>query len=283
MTNVALFVSGRLIGFNECLLPFINRLKQKYNIYVFFSINIFSLDKNSDLEIIKNDLKNNLGDSFGNIYFEEYKMPKSYVENRISNGVNIFSYNCLSCFYNDFKNMELIEDFEKNNNITFDVICKTRSEMICNMDYEFIIDDKNMLIIRNKHMCDIRYWGDIYFDTPLMISDAFAYGNKLSMKHYTSTYEFILKNDILLNGQYTHAFEIYLTDSILQHVFYNVPGGGYNPILTKEEIIRIYNNIPNGCKIHYLENFYYILLDTEIRQRNNLIIDINNVFNYTQI
>ena len=74
MTNVALFVSGRLIGFNECLLPFINRLKQKYNIYVFFSINIFSLDKNSDLEIIKNDLKNNLGDSFGNIYFEEYKI-----------------------------------------------------------------------------------------------------------------------------------------------------------------------------------------------------------------
>ena len=180
-------------------------------------------------------------------------------------------------------NMELIEEFEKNNNIIFDVICKTRSEMICYGDYEFIIDDKNKLIIRNKHMCDIRYWGHVYWDTPKMISDAFAYGNKLSMKHYTNTYEFILKNDIRLKGKYTQAFEIYLTDSILQHVFYNIPGGEDVPVLTKEEINYKYNNIPNGCKIDYIENLNYGLLDTSIRQKNNVIININNVFDYTQM
>jgi len=83
-----------------------------------------------------------LGESFGSIHFENYKMPKSYVDNKIKNNINIFSYNQLSCFYNDFKNMELIENFEKNENKLFDVICKVRSDMIINCDYSFIVDQK---------------------------------------------------------------------------------------------------------------------------------------------
>ena len=117
MTNIAIFISGRLLGFREFLLPYVNMIKNKYNIYLFFSINTFSLDKNDTVESITNDLKNTFREMIGDIYFEEFKMPKSYVENRISNNVDIFSYNCLSCFYNDRKNMELIEKFEINKNI----------------------------------------------------------------------------------------------------------------------------------------------------------------------
>jgi hypothetical protein len=283
MLNIALFISGRLLGFETCLIHFINLLKNKYKVYVFFSINTNSLDKNFNLESIVDNLKLLLGDSFGDIHFEEYKMPKSYVENKINNGLNIFSYNQLSCFYNDFKNIELIENFEKKYNINFDIICKVRSDMITKCDYTFIIDNKDELIIRNKHICDIRYWGHVYNDTPLMISDAFAYGNMKSMKYYTYTYNFILQNDLLMKGNYNNAFEIYLTDSILQHVFYKIPGGEHTPTLTKEEIFYKYNNIPNGCKIYYINDFYYHLLPTHIRSRNNFTVNLDNVFNYTQL
>jgi hypothetical protein len=284
MLNIALFISGRLLGFKECLLPFIINLKKKYNIFVFFSINTLSFDKNnSNLDIVISDLKNTFGSTIGDMYFEEYKFPKNYVEMRISNNTNKFSYNCLSCFYNDSKNMELIEKFEKNNNILFDIICKTRSDIIFTTDVNFICDSKDDLTIRNKHMMDIRYWGHAYDNTPLMVSDAFAYGNKISMKHYCSTYDWILKNDNILKGNYSQTFEIYLTDSILQHIFYNTPGGEVTPLLSREQIINKYINNPNEIKIVYLNNINYILLSEQIRKTNNFIVDVNNVFNYTHI
>jgi hypothetical protein len=192
----------------------------------------------------------------------------------------------LSCFYNDYKNIELIENFEKNNNMLFDIICKIRSDMIIKSnDFSFILDNPNEFIIRNKHMQDIRFWGHVYKDTPLMISDAFAYGNKISMKHYCSTYEWILKTDLLLKGYYSQTFEIYLTDSILQYVFYKIPGGENDPSLSKEQIIDKYVNNPNGVKIITLNgcDIDYYLLPCEIKSKNNFIVDINNVFEYTQI
>jgi hypothetical protein len=296
MLNIALFISGRLLSCHkECLLPFVTMLKQKYNVFVFFSINSFSLDKDTNLELLISDVKTTFGETFGDIYFEEYKFPKSYVEMRINNKIldanniqiNPFSsYNSLSCFYNDNKNMELIEKFEKNNNILFDIICKTRSDIIVvNNDFDFILDYPNELVIRNKHMQDIRFWGHFYNDTPLMISDSFVYGNKISMKHYCSTYEWILQNDLLLKGYYSHAGEIYLTDSILQHVFYKIPRGEHEPSLSKEQIIDKYINNPKGIKIVTLtkDDIDYYLLPNEIRHKNNFIVDINNVFEYTQI
>lgn len=284
MLNIALFVSGRLFGYKECLLPFINTLKQKYNIFLFFSINSFSLGKmNKNIEYIIDDLKNTFGETIGAIYFEKYKFPRSYVETRISNNINVFSYNCLSCFYNDSKNMELIEKFENNNNILFDIISKIRTDIFFENDVNFICDNKDDLIIRNKHMTTIQYWGHFHKDTPLMISDCFAYGNKISMKHYCSTYDWILKNDNILNGNYSQTFEIYLTDSILQHVFYNTPGGEKNPLLNKTQIFDKYVNNPNKIKIIYLTNISYNMIPSNIRTQNNFIVDINNVFNYTNI
>lgn len=161
-----------------------------------------------------------------NIYIEPYKLPQTFVDNRLKHGSYDFHYNQLSCFYNDAKNMEIIEHFENKNNIKFDIICKTRSDLfVHNPILEFIIDNPQDIVIHNKHTENIRHWGGIYTDTPLMISDAFAYGNKQSMKIYCSTYKWILENDLLMEGKYLQTFEIYLTDSVLKHVFYKVQGG----------------------------------------------------------
>jgi len=130
-------------------------------------------------------------------------------------------------------------------------------------------------------MCDIRYWGHVYHDTPLMISDSFVYGNKKTMRHYCSTYNWILNTNQLLEGKYLMAGEIYVTDNILQYNFYNMPGGDVTPTLNREQIIDKYKNNPNNIIIIYQNNISYYLLSPEIRQSNNFVVDMDNVYNYT--
>ena len=282
MINIAVFISGRTFGYKECLLSFIQKINiQKYNVRLFLSINTFSFGVNENINNTVLDIQNLFRDIIANIYIEPYKLPKSFVNNRVQNGSNIFHYNQLSCFYNDANNMEMIDIYETQNNIKFDIICKTRSDLFLYIpSIEFIVDNPQDLIIHNKHTENIRHWGHVYTDTPLMISDAFAYGNKQSMKIYCSTYKWILKNDLRMNGKYLQSFEIYLTDSILNHVFYIIPGGETEPRMSRNEIIAKYSN---GIKISTEDSIIYQLIPMHMRQRNNFVVDINNVYEYTQI
>jgi len=282
MKNIAIFISGRMVCYEECLIPLINNLNNKYNIKLFFSINKFSLDKIHNIETIKNELKNNFGNLLGYLNFEDFKLPSSFVENRLHNNKDVFSYNELSCFYNDYINYNLIINYEKENNIEFDIICKTRSDIkFENNDITFNFDNTNQLIIRNKHFLEIRHWGHTYYNTPIMISNDFAYGNKSSMAYFCKTYYWILENDIYLKGNYIFAFEIYITDSILNTVFYK----NYNdnpPSFSKEEIIDKFINNPYKIKIIYENNINYEFIPKNIRSKNNFIVNKENVFQYTK-
>ena len=282
MRNIAIFISGRMLGYKEKLVPFIHSLKHKYNIKLFLSINIFSFENhNIHIPLIIHELQTEFGDILAYCNFEKYKLPKSFVEYRLENNMNNFHYNCLSCFYNDKKNMELIEKYEIYNDIKFDLICKTRTELQFISDVDFIFDNDEDLILHNRHMCDIRYWGHIHHNTPKMISDAFAYGNKNSMKIYCKTYDWILQNS--LSRIYSQTFEIYLTDSILQYMFYKNNGGDGDEPLSYVEIMDKYVNNPHKIKIHYLDNIHYKIIPTHIRYRNNFTVDKSNVWEYTQI
>jgi hypothetical protein len=282
MRNIAIFISGRMLGYKENLVPFINSLKNRYNIKLFFSINIFSFeDHNVYIPLIIHELQTEFGDILAYCNFEEYKMPKSFVENRLKYQINNFHYNCLSCFYNDKKNLELIEKYEIDKNIKFDVICKTRSEIQFRTNVDFIIDNEDELVLHNKHMVSIRYWGHIHQNTPAMISDAFAYGNKNSMKIYCKTYDWILQNN--QSRIYSQSFEIYLTDSILQHIFYNHHGGDGDEPMSYVDIMNKFVNNPHKIKINYLYDLQYTIIPTTIRQHNNFIVDQSNVWKYTQI
>jgi hypothetical protein len=282
MHTIAIFISGRMLGYKENLVPFINSLKNRYNIKLFLSINMFSFaDRNIYIPVLTNELQREFGDILAYCNFEEYKMPKSFVENRLQQNYNNFHYNCLSCFYNDKKNLELIEQYEIDNNIKFDIICKTRSEIQFITNLDFIIDNEDELILHNKHMESIRYWGHIHKQTPVMISDAFAYGNKNSMKIYCKTYDWILQNN--QSCIYSQTFEIYLTDSILQHIFYNHHGGDGDEPLSYGEIMNKYANNPHKIKINYLDNIHYLIIPEDIRQRNNFTVDKSNVWEYTNV
>ena len=281
--NVALFVSGRLLGYDICLLPLINRFSKDYKIKVFFSINTLSLGVGEDINVIITDLKRLLGDRFGDIYYEEFKLPYDYVQTKLQNGIDIFLYNQLSCFYNDKQNLRLIEEYQRNYNITFDVISKIRSDLFpmehCQCLY-LIQDDPNALIIQSA--ChNIRYWGHEFKEFPYpMISDAFAYGNMKSMRIYCKTYDWILEQSKARNGKYLHTFEILLTDSILNYCVYDHDDNN-NPTISEKQLFNIFINNANNIKISYVDIEYHIM-PKDMRSKNNFIVDKTNVIKYTQ-
>jgi hypothetical protein len=282
--NVALFISGRLLGYDICLLPLVNRFSKEYNIKVFFSINTLSLGKGENMDTIITHLKQLLGDRFGDIYYEEFKLPYDYVQTKLQNGIDIFLYNQLSCFYNDKQNLRLIEDYQRNHNITFDVISKIRSDIFpvehCNCIY-LMKDTPDTLNIQT--VCHfIRYWGHEFKDFPYpMISDAFAYGNMKSMRIYCKTYDWILEQSKLRNGRYIHTFEILLTDSIIDHCVYDHDDGHNNPTISETQLLNIFVNNSNYIKISYIDVEYH-LMPLDMRSKNNFIVDKTNVLNYTQ-
>lgn len=161
-----------------------------FKIKVFFSINTFSLAKDENIHTIINNLKQLLGDKFGDIYYEDYKLPYDWVQSKLQNGSNAFIYNQMSCFYNDKQNLKLIEEYQIKHNINFDIISKLRTDMYSAPIY-LKWDNPDELIIRTT-CTRLRFWGHLprFSNFPYqMISDAIAYGNIKSMRIYCKTYD----------------------------------------------------------------------------------------------
>jgi hypothetical protein len=244
MLTIALFISGRLTCYEEYLLPLLEYLNKKYKINLFCSINS---DYN---EKYVNDLKKYLV----NINFERFMYSEEWISNRILHKKTFLGpFNQLSMFYNDLKCFKMIEKYQHDNNMEFDIICKIRPDMKFN-DFSniiFIKDDKNLLIINS---CVPQY--QIYMfghkDTPLMICDAFAYGNFESMQIYCNTYNWIIEQDKILLGTYDRTFEPYLNESILCCCFDTYK----EQINTTEKIIDKFLNNPRNIKIRYFNAPY---------------------------
>ena len=244
--NIALFVSGRILGYDTCLLPMINNFKPAssgdFKIKVFFSINTFSLGKDENILAIINNLKQLLGDKFGDIYYEDYKLPYDWVHSKLQNGTNGFIYNQMSCFYNDKQNLRLIEEYQVNNNINFDIVAKLRSD-ITSSPISLKLDDPDALIIRTP-LTGIGFWGHLAEFSKLpcqTISIDVVYGNMKSMRIYCKTYDWTLEQNILLNGHYSCTFEPLITNSILD---YRITDHNINntPNITAEQLFDIFSN-----------------------------------------
>ena len=284
--NVALFISGRILGYDKCLIPMVNNFKlassADFKVKVFFSINTFSLAKDENiLDIIKH-LKELLGDKFGDIYYEDYKLPYDWVQSKLQNGTNAFIYNQMSCFYNDKQNLRFIEDYQRNHNITFDVISKIRSDIYPTKNCIYFKQDEPDTLMIHTAYTFIRHWGHVFEHfSYAMVSDAFAYGNMKSMRIYCKTYDWILEQNKLINGRYVYTFEILLTDSILNHCIGYYDDGHNNPTISENQLFDIFFNNSNNIKISYSIDIEYHLMPTDMRSKNNFIVDKTNVLNYT--
>ena len=252
MLNLAIFISGRIKHYDKCLLPVINYLKNqnKYNIKIFLSINNDKIITEV-IECFKSDL--------AYYEFKPFFYQEVWIVNRLKhNRKYLGNYNQLSCFYNDLNNFNLIEKYENNNNIKFDIICKLRSDIIFqNLNcIVFHKDNENELILNNINLaCQIKAFGI----SPPLMSDAICFGNKKSMKLYCNTYNFIQNMDIKLDGLYNRTFEPYLNESLYNYLFY---GDGIMNLLpdispiSKEEFIAIFNHKYNDINTKFIRKDY---------------------------
>lgn len=240
MINLAIFISGRISNYNQCLLPILQHLKNQniYNIKLFLSINA-----NYEEQNVKNDLHDVLACYYAQPFFYE----DDWIENRLKhNRKYMGSYNQLSCFFNDLNNFQQIEKYEKYNNIEFDIICKLRSDIIFRNLNQVIFhkDDKDSLILNNINLaCPI----SAYQLSPPFISDAICFGNKKSMKLYCNTYTYIKEKDIEYKGLYNRTFEPYLNESLYDFPIYGIPEykigiNSENPPYTREQYLDKFIN-----------------------------------------
>jgi hypothetical protein len=262
MIKIAFYISGRITCYENCLIPILKYLEQSYEIYLFISLNSKRTKYHLKME---KDLEKWLKD----IYYEEYQIPLSFIENthpetlfQIVNNKKV-PLSVLSCFYNDTKNFQLIENYEKKYNLEFDIYCKFRPDLIFKNinDIKFIKSNKDELVI---YSAIIPKWAQVHFfgylDSPLMITDNFVYSNKKIMKLYTDTYNYILSENNKYNGFYRINYETALTENIIDYYFLNKHH-------TSQEVTNKILNNKRGIKINYFNNEYE--LDKNRRNLDN--------------
>tara|TARA_R110000868_G_scaffold124816_1_gene329716 strand:- start:6444 stop:7271 length:828 start_codon:yes stop_codon:yes gene_type:complete len=218
--KIALFISGRITCYEENLIPCLHTLSLKNDIDLFISVNGIRDEYHIEAET-------KLNKWLKHISYEEYHVPKNFISNinphtylQNINGIDV-PYKPLSCFYNDQKAYKNIKIYENKNNFKYNLYCKFRPDLIFkNLNSfnfkEISIDKKIIYSCTQPVTCN--FWGNATF--PMLLSDAFAYGNEISMYRYVNTYNFILKMNKKLNGKYRISYEPSLYESTMNCLFY---------------------------------------------------------------
>lgn len=221
--RVAILISGRLKCYETRLLPLLKN--SNYDIDLFISIN-------AERDEYHNKALNDLSKWLKGEYICTFLVPQEYknIFINLNSGINEpLPYNQLSMFFNDRKCFELATEYADNNKFEYDAYMKYRSDIITdelpdiktkndykifsvvpwNNYYSSVIDRSKPTIYNSA--------GDWRLPETINIpwvSDAIAYGNRISMDAYTQTYNYCLEMNQLWNGYYPIAFEPSLCQNI---------------------------------------------------------------------
>jgi len=181
--TIAIFYSGRIKGFQHKKNSHIKQNKL-YKPIIFLSLN------QKEEDDISKEFRNTFNIPDDRVNYEETKTPKEIFNFTKRNET---SYeNCYSQFYHNKKCLELIEKYQKDNNMIFDVIIKQRCDIDTNDIIPIGIPEDNTIYIPEG-------------EDHLGINDRVAYGNYNSMKKYCDTVNNIIdmcKNqDIIYNPE----------------------------------------------------------------------------------
>jgi len=196
--KTALFISGRLTCYEEDLIKVLNTTFYYNDIDLFISINGIRDEYHIEAE-------ERLYKWLRKIDYEEYNVPESFINTHpetLTQNINgkKTPYTVMSMFYNDQKNFKNIEEYSKENNITYDIVCKFRADIsFINPFIEFLFErftHHDNTLFSCIPPCPIILYSHIKLGGPLCISDAFAFGSMEVMKRYCSTYDsiFIMNN-----------------------------------------------------------------------------------------
>jgi hypothetical protein len=168
--NVAIYYSGRVehtkAKYDENKTHLLD-LDKVYNVTHFASLNK-SANKEDFIDTFKKDFNIKLDQ----INIEETVLPSEL--NKSSMRVEGKLNNMYSMFFHNMKCFQLIDNYQKNHNITFDIVVKYRADIKSTEPLQFPLQIKaNTIYIPNS----ADYGG---------INDQIAYGNFNSMKEYSN-------------------------------------------------------------------------------------------------
>ena len=175
--SVAIIFVGRINGYEECLDNLLY-ITNKYNPTVFCSLNE---DKSSDYI---NNFCNTFNIKDDQINIEQTILPEwintfmnmnGIITEDVANGIiGISAYKMYSMYYHQYRAFNLIEKYQLNNNMVFDIVLYYRADMKSTDTLELNMPDDNTVYLPNER----GYYG---------VNDRIAYGNFDTMKKYCNT------------------------------------------------------------------------------------------------
>lgn len=249
--NLAIFVSGRIVCYETDLIPNLESISKKYTVHLFASINGIRDDYHQEAE-------KRLAPWLKKIHYEPYKIPDNFIPNthpetlvQVINGSRV-PYTVLSCFYNDWKNYEMIEAYVNETEIQMDAYMKFRAD-ITFPNHDWSIIQTSIAHPNRLYSCippgKIHYGGDTTI--PCYVSDAFICTSSLAiLKLYCNTYHFILSTNTKTQGTYRINYEVSCTENL----FGQPIDDSYKPI--REHLLSLFSNAQ--CRIEYFTNPYIL-------------------------
>ena len=152
-------------------------------------------------------------------------------------------YNCLSMYYNDNNCFKMACHYAEENSFDYDVFLKYRSDII----NDNIPNFSNVVYNEYNLHCTVPICNFLSHGIfkKMIVSDAFAWGNKKTMSIYCNTYNYVLDKIKEYNGKYYVAFEDSLTDSIYTN---SLPITYYNIHYGIDKNRRMFDDIKNDTR-----------------------------------
>lgn len=213
--KIAMYFSGRIeTTIYEKIKEHLNKLKERYDIKFFCSLNKDNEDEYT--KIFCRDFM--INDTCKNI---EKTITPNEIYNLKKKDETVYD-NTYSMFYHNKKCIDLIDNYEKNNLIKFDVIVKYRADIISDEIMNIEIPLENTIYIPKDHD-----WGGI--------NDQIAYGDKKTMEKYSDCVNNIIN--------YCNSNIIYHPETLLLHhintLNLEIIRYGYKYVLRKKELIFV--------------------------------------------
>ena len=225
INKIAILISGHIR--NGAILQSLEKIKQKYDVFVFAWDNIGYRNDFTNIDIFKEEI-NNLIKNIPNLKNYEIGNNIDYVRSVVDQTLakTYFNYSSPESYiksqlFSVYKVYELFENYCKKNKETYDIVFKFRFDATIekfNITTKTINYIKNNTVFVTNNGCHVHpFFGngcficDTMFDNKIIgknvdehsnnICDFFAYGNEKSMKTYCS----MVQNYDILNHQFNET------------------------------------------------------------------------------
>jgi hypothetical protein len=245
--RIALLISGRAARYDVCLLPILQNTPY-HDIDIFMSIN----DEPCEYYDIMQQL---LGPYLKGLYIKKYQIPNDIFEIFNENEsiathkiqVNLQKINgkfvpnnCLSMYYNSKNAFNMATEYADKNGFEYDTYMHFRSD-IMNFTFPENIDVDPNYLHSAIPLCN--FTTGCLYKKPVI--DVVAWGNRIFMKIYCTTYDFCIEKTLYYSGKYYIAFE----DSLVDHIYTNdVPIKYHDLPYSFDKNRRMFDDIHNDSR-----------------------------------